>query len=224
MTAITLNLLAEEQQAQQDSDRDPVKTAIAAGAVLVSLVACGGSILWLLASQQKEQMLKLQNRWETLSKSTTASAWSEFQAAKKQVDELVALNHARVLCAPQLAVVKDVIPDAIQLTRINFSLVSEEQQPAASAETGEDAIAKSKRPRPKISQSLVLTLDGKAVSSRPELEVDAFIQQMRNTPAFNDQVKQIQLRSIARSPVTEETAVSAPSVHFVIECRYKELP
>ena len=70
---------------------------------------------------------------------------------------------------------------------------------------------------------LMLQIEGKAISMRPEIEVDKFIQRLHATPAFNDQVSQIQLRSIARvSGGSEAGAAAMPSAFFVVECQFKE--
>ena len=61
------------------------------------------------------------------------------------------------------------------------------------------------------------------VSGRPEIEVDNFLQTLRSDAAFVERVQQVQLRSIARAPVSSDAAAaSVPAAQFVIECRYKD--
>ena len=72
--------------------------------------------------------------------------------------------------------------------------------------------------RPKTFERLRLQLEGKALSSRPELEVDEFIKALRADPVLHDQLQQVQLLTIARLPDEDAT----PAVAFVIDCQYKE--
>jgi hypothetical protein len=224
MTAITLNLLAEEQLAEQASARDPLKTAIAAGALIISFTALSGSVLWVYAGQKKTEAGRLQARWDTLAASEQGAGGEIFQSIKSMADDVVAINRSRMLWAPQLAVVKDIVPDSIQLLRLNFSVTTEAQQLGAAPSGEESASGKSKRPpAPKNTERVTLQLEGKAVSSRPEIEVDTFIQTLRSNPVFSEQVKQIQLRSIARAPIVNDRAeANVPAAQFVIDCLYKE--
>ena len=230
MTAITLNLLAEEQLAEQASARDPVKSAAAIGATLLMLSALCGSLLWVVAGQRRTEVNLLKVRWDNVGAQQATSAGTDFKSTKSYADDLVALSRARTLYARQLALIKDLVPDSVQLSRINLALNTEVHEGAGAA--GGDALASAgndkdkpvKTARPRSIERLRLQLDGKAVSSHPEMEVDKFLQALRTDPNFSAQVEQIQLRSIARSPVSSDSAsVNLPSANFVIECQYKEL-
>jgi hypothetical protein len=223
VTAITLNLLAEEQLAEEASARDPVKTAIAIGASLLMLAALCGSLLWVAAAQKRTEANVLQARLDSLAAALTTSAVADFKSLKSYADDFVALNRSRALYAGQLALIKDLVPDSIQLSRINLALNVEVREAggAAGGDAGKEKPTKAQKP--KTIEHLSLQLDGKAVSPRPELEVDKFLQELRASPDFGAQIEQIQLRSIARSPVTaDSTGINVPSASFVIDCQYKE--
>jgi hypothetical protein len=225
MSAITLNLLAEEQLAQEARARDPFKTAIAIGAGLIALVAMTGSVLFWFASQRKSEGDILRSKWETLSASMEKGEVAEFRALTAQANDVMTLNKSRVLLAPQLALVKDIVPDAIQLTRLNFSVNVETPMAGAAEETEHaETNAKAKRKAaPKVTERLTLMIEGRAVGARPEIEVDSFIGTLRSNPQFGALVSQIQLRSIARAPVSgDNPAAGSPVALFVIECQYKE--
>jgi hypothetical protein len=236
VTAITLNLLAEEQLAEQANARDPVKTTIAIGTTLLMLAVLCGSLLWVAAGQKATQANLLQARRDGLVAAQTTSTGADFRSIKSCADDLVALNRSRALFASQLALIKNLVPDTIQLNHINLALNIEVLEAAGAAdptdsadktasdtESGSD---KKKAPRvakPKNVQHLSLQLDGRAVSSRPELEVDKFLQTLRADPDFSAQVERIQLRSIARSPTTADSAGgNVPSASFVIDCQYRD--
>src|SRR6266436_6515390 len=66
MTAITLNLLAEEQQAQVERARDPIKLFIAVGlATLTAVVAWGGALSEILTQRQAE-LRGIEARWNKM--------------------------------------------------------------------------------------------------------------------------------------------------------------
>jgi hypothetical protein len=215
MTAITLNLLAEEQQAQEARARDPVKVSVAIGVCVLALVVALGGMFAAWASQKQTEMQGLRERWQKLDAADAGAG--EFQQIQSLANEILALNRSRVLTAPQLALVKDVVPATVQLSRIDFMMVTEEVRQTTGEET-----AGAKRQRPKSVERLVLRLEGKAVSNRPELEVDRFLQTLRGDTQFAAVVEDIELRSISRTASETDAASGAlPAAGFVVECQYK---
>jgi len=218
MTAITLNLLAEEQQAQVERARDPIKLFIAVGlAVLTAAVAWGGTLSVIL-SQRRVELQGLEARWNKMN--DVGQGEGDYQKEIQFAAEIVAANRSRIVLAPQLAMVKDIIPASVQLTHIDFALATETMGGDGGGEEG----AEGKHPaRPKQSRHLVLQLQGLAFSTRPELEVDQFLKSLRGDARFGALVEDIQLRSIARTGGDADKASSAaPAVNFTIECWYKE--
>jgi hypothetical protein len=218
MTAITLNLLAEEQQAQVERARDPIKLFIAVGlTVLMVAVALGGTLSALL-SQRRAELQGLETRWKKMNDGGQGE--NDYQKDSDSAAEIIAVNHSRVVVAPQLAIVKDFLPPSIQLTYIKFALATETTGGDGGGEEG----AEGKRAaRPKQSKHLVLELEGVASSLRPEIEVDQFLDSLRSDTRFGALVEDIQLRSIARTTTdTDKTRNAVPAVNFVIECWYKE--
>ena len=210
MTAITLNLLAEEQLAEQANARDPFKTTLAICISVLMFVAMSGSALLMVASQKKTEADMLQTRWDSIAAAQAGGVAADFQSAKSFADDIVAINHARPLYAHQLALIKDLLPDSIQLSRITFATTTQVRDAGNAG--------------PKAVSHLTLQLQGKATSNRPELEVDAYIQTLRGNAAFGEWVREIQLRSIARPSGSGGEVPSGPlSADFLIECQYKEL-
>ncbi len=213
-TAITLNLLAEEQLAQEARARDPVKlfTAVGLGALTVA-VACGG-ILSAILMQKQTELHGLEAQWK---KTNNVSAEEgEFQGTSAAADEIIALNHSRILMAPQLALVKDLIPPSVQLSQLAFALTVETTEPGGGEEGTE-----SKHPgHPKRVERLVMRMEGVASSSRPELEVDQFLKALRSNARFSALVEDIQLRSISRTS-SDKAGQIVTGAGFVIECWYK---
>ena len=216
MTVITLNLLAEEQLAQEARARDPVKLFTAIGlAILTAAVAWGGTLSALLL-QRRSELQGLQSKWDKMN--DVGAEEGAFQKASAFAEELVAVNHSRVVMAPQLALVKDLILPSIKLSQLAFTLNAE----ASSTDGGGEEGGAKHGPRQKLSERLVLRIEGVASSSQPELEVDRFLESLRHDARFSVAVEDIQLRSIARprgepDKAGRELATSS----FVVECWYK---
>jgi hypothetical protein len=224
MRVITLNLLAEEQFAQEASARDPLKVAIALGVSCVLLCSVAGSVMAHYAEIKRMEADALKARWEKLGGGQSA-AGADTQSVKAVADDILAINQARQLYAPRLALLKDLVPDSVQLQQINFVLSQTVQvavpvapEPAAAGDN-----AKPARPvlRPKTTDHLSLQLNGKVLSNRPEIEVDEFIKSLSSDPVFSSQVKEIKLQSISRAAPAADGATSTSAL-FTIECQYKE--
>ncbi len=220
MTAITLNLLAEEQLAEQAQARDPFRITWCVCLCAVLLCGMAGGWMTYLARGKKAELQALQAKWDSLSKDPSPGG-SDTKSIKSMADELLAINHGRTLYAQQLALIKDLVPPTVQLVRLSFQLNVD--TPDSDGAAGAAEGSKPVRRRAKAVDQLVLQLDGKAISPRPEIEVDEFIKVLRSDPVFSQNVKDIRLRSIARSqPGTESATQTVPSASFVIECQYKE--
>lgn len=218
MIAITLNLLAEEQQAQAARAHDPLKLFVAIGLIVLSVAVACGSALSVVSGQKAVELQGLEVRWKTLN--SNGGQEDEFQKIRALAEEIVAVNNSRVLVAPQLALVKDLIPSTVRLSQISFSLAVETPRVESS---GDEATTGKRAPRPAPIERLVLRLEGIAISSRPELEVDKFLQTLRDNTRFSAVIDDIQLRAESRTSVDiEKTGRSIPAANFTIECRYKE--
>ena len=206
MTAITLNLLAEEQLAQEARARDPVKLFIAVGLGVLTIVVALGGVLSAILMQKRADLAGLQAKWDKMNDGGVEE--SGFQKLSNSAGEIVTINHSRVLIAPQLALVKDLIPASVQLTQLAFAMSVESP--------GSDG------GHPKKSRQLVVRLDGRAFGGQPELEVDRFLKLLRSDARFSALVEDIQLRSIARVADTDKSGVTRDAASFSIECWYKE--
>src|SRR5580704_14918414 len=108
MIAITLNLLAEEQRAQEARARDPVKLFVAIGLAALTVAVGAGATLSAMLMQKRSELQGLEAESSTMNKGGAEEG--AFQQASTLAEQIMALNHSRILFAPQLALVKDVIP------------------------------------------------------------------------------------------------------------------
>jgi hypothetical protein len=224
MTAITLNLLVEEQMAQDAQARDPVKLVAACGICAITVAVLLGMVVSRFTARRTAEAEALQAKWSKL-ESNPSAAIDTTKSYKALAEDIHAINHTRPLYASQLAVIKDVVPETIRLTQINFTFVTED--PTASPELpppGENGGKPARKPQTKVRQRLALVLTGQAESARPEIAVDEFIKKMQAYPALSNVVDEVRLRSIARTAVPTDVAEKkAPTTLFSIECQYKSL-
>lgn len=223
MTAITINLFVEEQLAQEAAARNPFKLALAVGVSLFSAAVILGAAIGHRASQQKNEADTLQAKWDKLQSTQSGGSRSDTKSYKGLVDEIRSINEARPVFAPQLALIKDVVPDTVQLSQIGFSYVTEEITTPVVAAEGESDKAAARRAKPKTIEHMVLVLTGLATCARPEIEVDDFIKTLQAHPALSKVVQQIRLRSITRmTGPADGSGLSLPTVAFSIDCQYRE--
>ncbi|MCG3146583.1 MAG: hypothetical protein PCFJNLEI_00014 [Verrucomicrobiae bacterium] len=222
MTAITINLLVEEQLSQQAQARDPLKISVAVGGGLLLVVVALGVLFGQIAERRRSEAAKLQSHWDVLQASSDAG---ETKTVMMTASDYLAINRSRQIYGPQLALIKDVIPASIQLSQFRFAFATETIAVSAPPAPGLSEIKAARAAAPKTVERLNLTLDGSAASARPEIEVDEFIKSLRVHPVFSQYVSDVRLRSIARSTGKGESDTAAnglPTVAFSIDCVFKE--
>ena len=183
--------------------------------------------MYMIAGQKRIEAALLRAHYESLSSVEATDSAAVFKSAKSFADDIVAINHMRPLYARQLALIKDLVPDSIQLARMDFKMVVEAHDPGAQGQSagGDDGTPEQPKHRaaPKNTAHLLLQLEGKAVSRRPEIEVDGFLDKLRTDANMKERIKQVQLRSISRSISGGSDDKALPSAVFVIDCQYKEI-
>jgi len=216
LTPLTLNLLAEEQQAEAASARDPVKFAIVISILILLITASVGVWMMMRAEQKRAEADRLQKRWDEM---TTKQSGGTFRSLKLFAEDLVSIHQRRMLLAPQLARIKDLMPDSIFMGRMGLRMNTEVTTVRAPAPAEGDA------PRATRSQTvewLLLRLEGTAIGARPEIDVDDFLQTLRTDPVLSNQVREVSLRSTGRTPPGTGPKPKTLMAQFVIECLYKE--
>src|SRR2546425_908450 len=133
MTAITLNLLAEDQLAERAEARNPFKLALAIGIGVFTLAILSGMSVAHLADKQKSEADDLQTKLDSISSTQPAGSGVDTKSLKSLADDILTINQGRLLYARHLAMIKDLIPDSVQLRRINFALSLDPQASAPAA-------------------------------------------------------------------------------------------
>jgi len=224
--SIIINLLVEEELAQQARARDPVKLMIAISTAVLALVVAVGGVFSGLAMRSQVAMKVAETKLHELEKQQTSGSVGAYLSLKQWTDDLIELNQSRRLCAPQLALIKDLIPDYIQIARLTLTTVAVARAPAAPApapEVGQDDVkAKIAARAMPAAQLAVLLLDGKVVSVHPEDDLANFRRILESDPLFSAQIQLVKLRSYARVSGPAERGGPITG-QFVFECQFKEL-
>ena len=218
MTAITLNLLAEEQRAQEARARDPIKLFVAIGLAALTVVVGAGATLSAMLMQKRSELQGLQAEWNSLNNGGAEEG--EFRAGQHFGGRDYRPEPFPHLVCPAVG------DGERHHSRVHSAfldqLCPEQGSPEANAAARMTPAANVASHR-KSSERLVLRLEGVASSSRPELEVDQFIKTLRADARFSAVVEDIQLRSISRvSPDSDKTGGAPSAASFVIECWYKD--
>jgi hypothetical protein len=210
--------LVQEELTQRAQARDPVKLAVIISTILVIITALIGVLLGRMASNKTEMAAALQAKWDKIQVQQSKSGATDTKALRSTAEDYLTFNKTRPLYAPQLALIKELIPDSIQLSAIRFSQVTETVAPSALPTAGLSEAKAARMAKPKTIERQSLGLEGTTAGARPEIEVDLFIKSLRAHPVFGNQVSDVRLRSITRSG----GAAGVPSVTFVIDCAFKE--
>lgn len=224
MRPVYLNLLVEEELAESASKHDPVRVAISIAGVLLLLVATAGAATSWWVGRIKNQADQLQAQRDKLLGTQSDEGPGDLRVWKNFADDAVAMNQSRSLFAPQLALLKELVPDTIQLGRFNISVSTESAPVAQAIQPGDKGGAPRRLARALNTERVTLQMDGKAEAARPDIVVKEFIDSIKQHPQLKDIIESVDLRSISVEtgppPVPGETR---PAVaRFVIECRYRE--
>ena len=222
MHLVFINLLAEAEQAEQARAHDPVKLLIAISVWLLAVVVAVGGMLFGLAVRSNAEMKVMEQQWQAVTKQQANSSAVAYQSLKQWADDILTINHSRRLCAPQLALIKDLVPSQIQLLRLSLITTDAAPPPPGPlARDPEGAKTKTGQHAPAPVQLVILQLEGKVISARPEDDVANFRRILETHPKFGAQIRQVQLRSYGRIASPAERGGTAIG-QFVIDCQYKE--
>ena len=224
MQPIIINLLVEEELAEQARARDPFKVVLAISIALLAVVVAVGGLLSGVALRSRVEMQIAAIKWQELEKQQTGGVVGAYRSLKQWADDLVDINQSRRLCAPQLALIKDLVPDDVQLLRLSLVTTAVARAPVAPPAEGLDDVKAKIAQRPPLpAQVVVLQLEGRLASAHPEEDLADFQHNLETNAVFSPQIQSVKLRSYARISVPTERGGRVIG-QFVIDCQYKDHP
>ena len=219
---IRINLLAEQQAAEEMRRRDPVKRATWASGVIVGvLVLVSGYLQFKLMGAMRE-VNRSESEWKRIEPEYTkiTSNLNKTAEAEHKWEALQTLATNRFLWATPLNALQYVMlsVEDVQVTRLKTDQsysITDAIKPSTNTVGGVS------RGKPATSREKILvTIDAKDVSKRPGDQIFKFQQAITNYAYYRTNLQKTELTG--RSPRQESGANMRPFVTFVIECQYPE--
>jgi hypothetical protein len=220
--AIHLNLLAEEQAAEELRRRDPVKRAMWVAGLLVAVMLLWSG--WLQISAMRDRAnLKAVER-------DINSRTNEYQQVLDYINQTTAIEEKlaaldqlaanRFLNGTMLNALQQTTTENVQLLRLRMEqtyLLTEEVK----KKTTESGRVIPGRPA-SVTEKLALVLEARDSSPNPGDEVNRFKENIASHPYFQNALgKTNEVRLTTLSPPQSQPE-GRPFVQFTLECRYPE--
>jgi hypothetical protein len=215
--AIALNLLAEQQLAEDLRRRDPVRRTIVGAGLLVALVLSGSLFLLLRSWLASEELASQELRWQSLQKENkqVIDELTLTAEIEQRLGALTSLASNRFLWASVFNALQDSIVPNIQLTRLKTEQKYLQVKPVITETKGK----KAPLPETTTTETVTMTIEardyaGQFSKFQEALATNAFFKSVLT----NDGVKLVQLSPpSANDP---ESVGQRSFVVFTIECLF----
>jgi len=221
---IRINLLAEQQSAEEARRRDPVKLAVWGAGFVASLVVLWALVLQVKIFSVKSSMKAEEAALKKLEKDAGAVAANLKRSAEveRRLAALQSLATNRFLWGPTLNTLQNVMAEKIQMTRFRvdqgYSVVA-----GRLSEKERERNPKAKAPEVAVERILV-TIDAKDFANPADLNYNKFISEVGTAPEFQRLLEKsdgITLKG--RQPSQPDPTDSRRHfMLFSIECKYPE--
>ncbi len=218
---IRINLLAEQQAAEEMRRRDPVKRATWAIGFVISVLLLWSGYLQVRLMAAMRHVNHYESQWKELEKeySLVTSNLDRTAEAERRVSALHSLATNRFLWAPALSALQYSVVDDVQVVRLktdqNYLIVAGSK--ASTNKTGTASKAKPATSHEKI----VMTIEANDYSNRPGDQIGRFQEKLNSEPYFKTNLQKSELTG--RSPTQTDAAnPSRPFVHFILDCQFLE--
>jgi len=220
---IRLNLLAEQQAAEDLRRRDPVKRAIWVAGLIVGVMVIWSGRLQIKLMGAMSEVNRYESEWKKLEsdfKKVSANMEAVAEAERKWA-ALQALATNRFLWAAPLNALQYVIAkvDDVQVLRLNTEqtyAITEGVKPST------NSLGAVSRGRPPTSRErIVLTIDAKDSSKRPGDQIFKLQGAINDYPQFKTNLQKAELM-IKSSEQADLHNPARRFVTFTLECRYAE--
>ena len=216
---ISINLLAEQQAAEDLRRRDPVKRAIWIGGFVVALVAVWIGFLQVKIFHAHSVLAGVQDKVKEMEQTTAVVAGNLKKTGdiERKLAALQTLAKSRFLWANTLNSLQNTMIDNVQVVRLR----GEQTYSLGTAKVGADPkTAKT----PGARERIIFTVEAKDFANPAELNHNKFISEISAAKTFKDALpKTGGVRLKDRLPPQPDPA--DPSRNFIlfsVECRYPE--
>ncbi len=218
---ITLNLLAEDQAVEELRRRDPVKRAIAIGALLVVVMLVWSSLLQVQTMIVRSALGQI----ETQLASRTNQYQQVLDCEKKTAEtkyKLVALRHLaaeRFLYGDLLNALQQTVVDDVQLIRLKVDQ-SYTYTEEIKAKTNDDRVLPGKPAT--TSEKIVLNLNAKDTGENPGDQMTRFKEAIGRHPYFQSALGKTNEVRLSNLSSPQAGPDGRAFVIFTLECRFPE--
>jgi len=218
--AIRLNLLAEQQYAEELRRRDPVKRSFWVAGFVVALMLLYSLNLWLQSWTAGEQSRRLDNQWRSLETNNIQVLTNQFKTREIQqkLDVLHQLATNRFLWGTALNTLQDAAVDTIQITRMTTRqtyVATAEEKPKAPNLKGKPATA---------IERIKMIIEAKDYGPPSGEKIEEFKKNLRSHEYFKPFLtNENSIRLTARAEFAGDlTNRARPFVQFTLECELPE--
>lgn len=218
---IRLNLLAEQQAAEELRRRDPVKRAVWVAGTCLGILILYAVILQLELMKASFDASRFEARYKNLESDSGAviTNLNRTAEAQRRMDSLERLSTNRFLWANVLNALQYSVVEDVAFVRLrgdqNFTFAD-----GIKPSTNAAGIVSRGKP-PTSREKVTLAIDAKDYSGKPGDQIFKFKEAIDSLPFFKTNLQKSELTG--RSPVqTEPNNPNRPYVQFTLECLYHE--
>lgn len=219
---IRINLLAEQQAAEEMRRRDPVKRAMLVGLLLVALMLAWGSWLQISIQRKRHDLRRLQGMimQQTNLYQQVLEKQAKLKDAQNKLNALHQLATNRFLWASVLNALQQTVIDDVQLLEFRGEQTyryNEATKPTVvSGKTvpGKPATA---------TEQIVFVLRAKDTGPGEGENIVKYIETLMNFPYFQQLLeKTAKFQLVNRDPPADDPETGRTAVRFTLECRLPE--
>jgi hypothetical protein len=222
---IRINLLAEQQAAEEQRRRDPVKRAVWIGGFCVALTLLWAAWLQTKVLAANAALAAEEARLKTVEReaSGVAEKLRKTGEIEKKLAALQALATNRFLWASTLNALQKAVVEGVHVVRIRGDQTYAQEAAQAPPKTPADGKPKAGKPAT-ARERILLTIEAKDYANPSELNHNKFMLAISSTPLFQAELRKVDGVTLKdRLPPQPDPA--DPSRNFIlfsVECRYPE--
>src|SRR5437867_4441638 len=218
---IRLNLLAEEQDAEEMRRRDPVKCSIWVAGLLVALVLCWSGWLQLKLGRAERKARLYEDQWLKLEKdfNRVMQDLKNTAEVERKLATLHTLATERFLWGNPLQALQQTLVDNVQLVRLRAAqtfALTEEVKPTTNdthVVPGKPATA---------TEKIGITIEAKDFSRSPGVKVSQFKDTLAGFAYFKENLKPVDGVKLAQLSPPDVTDPQKPFVLFTLNCFFPD--
>jgi hypothetical protein len=216
---IRINLLAEQQAAEDIKRRDPVKRVTWVAGAIVAFLLLWTAFLQVRLTASRSAVDEVESRFAQIRAQYQLVRTNHFIAvdAENKLSSLDQLTAERFLWAAPLHTLQYSLVDDIELTQLrgNQTYVYSEATPSITNSSG---VVRGKPATAR--ERITLRIEGRDYSANSVLNVRKFQESLTNQAYFQAHLSKAELAGL--SPVQSEPGTSRQFATFTIECQYPD--